>query len=45
METLLTKFSNDLRISGYNARAKVFQSGIMGFQRQSLRLLLMVGLR
>ena len=33
---ILTKFSNDLRISGYNAsfRAKVIQSAITGFQRQ-----------
>ena len=33
---ILTKFSNGLRISGYNAnfRAKVIQSAIKGFRRQ-----------
>ena len=33
---ILTKFSNDLRILGYNAnfRAKVIQSAIKGFRRQ-----------
>ena len=44
VETLI-KFSNDLRISGYNARAKVIQSAITGFRRQRLRLLLIWGLR